>query len=134
MTMQPPRAANNQAYGQKTEQIQAQQQIPLPQAQPPGAGASVPASAPGGQQAPPDVMSVAKEWDPGITPLSAPSTRPGEPVTTGLAQGPGAGPEIFSQPTRAMKAADVLDMIGQSLGDDSVLSIAQRIRTRGGVM
>lgn len=30
---------------------------------------------------------------PQVTPLDAPSSRPGEPVTTGLPVGPGAGPE-----------------------------------------
>lgn len=135
MTMQPPKAANNQAYGVKNEQLQAQKQIPLPQGQSPGAGASPPpAPGAGGGVQPVDLVQAAKEYDPGIVPLTAPSQRPGEPVTAGLAQGPGPGPEIFSQPTKAMEAANVLDMLAQSLGDDSLLSIAQRIRQSGGVL
>ena len=30
-----------------------------------------------------------------VTPLYAPTQRPGEPVTTGIAMGPGAGPEVL---------------------------------------
>lgn len=132
MTMQPPRAANNQAYGVKNEQLQAQQAIPLPQGQAPGAGSPPPSPGAGGPVQPVDVVQAATEFDPGITPLSAPSQRPGEPVTTGLALGPGMGPDILSQPTRAIQAADFLAAMSQSLGDDSLMQIADRIRQSGG--
>lgn len=133
MTMQPPQAANNQAYGMKNEQLQAQKQIPLPQADGPGGGAPgpSPAGAPPPTQ-PVDVVAAARDFDPGITPLSAPSQRPGEPVTTGLALGAGAGPEIFSQPTQAMKTADMLDMLAQTSGNDAFRNLALRIRQSGG--
>jgi hypothetical protein len=36
---------------------------------------------------------------PAITPLSAPTERPDEPVTQGNPMGPGAGPEILNLPT-----------------------------------
>jgi hypothetical protein len=35
---------------------------------------------------------------PQVTPLNAPSERPDEPVTTGIAMGPGAGPEALTLP------------------------------------
>lgn len=34
-----------------------------------------------------------------VTPITAPSSRPGEPVTTGIATGEGAGPEALNLPT-----------------------------------
>jgi hypothetical protein len=36
---------------------------------------------------------------PQVTPLTAPSERPDEPVTTGIAMGPGAGPEAVTLPS-----------------------------------
>ena len=39
--------------------------------------------------------SVRQAADAGITPLFAPTQRPDEPVTTGIAMGPGAGPEVL---------------------------------------
>lgn len=35
---------------------------------------------------------------PQVTPINAPSERPDEPVTTGIAMGPGAGPEALTLP------------------------------------
>lgn len=130
---QAPQAQASQSYGQKTEQLQAQAQMPIPQAQTdvprPPAGVAA-------QQQRPDIndaiLSMAKEYDPGITPLGAPSQRGGEPVTAGLSLGAGPGPEIFSQPTRALRAADGLEMLSQYSGDDAFRQLADRIRMRGG--
>lgn len=36
---------------------------------------------------------------PQVTPLTAPTERPNEPVTTGIAMGPGAGPEALMLPS-----------------------------------
>ena len=132
---QAPQAPNGQAYGQKGEAIAAQQQIPLPQ----GQGPTMPAAQgqagpqPGQPTQPVDLMQAAQQFDPGITPLTAPSQRPGEPVTTGLATGPGAGPEIFSQPSRASASADVLTALAQASGNDAFLDLASRIRQAGGM-
>jgi len=43
-----------------------------------------------------------------ITPLYAPSQRPEEPVTTGIALGPGAGPEVLGTARTAEKLSDTL--------------------------
>lgn len=125
---QAPAAANNQAYGLRGDQLQAQQAMPIPQSDP------VPPQAPPQPSASdPNLLQVAQQFDPGITPLSAPTERPGEPVTTGLSLGPGAGPEIFSSPARAQRSADMLDMLAQFSGDDRTRQMAARIRATGGL-
>lgn len=44
-----------------------------------------------------------------VTPLFAPSQRPDEPITTGIAMGEGAGPEVLSmRPTPVEKLSDTL--------------------------
>ena len=43
-----------------------------------------------------------------ITPLYAPSQRPEEPITTGIALGPGAGPEVLGTARTAEKLSDTL--------------------------
>jgi hypothetical protein len=43
-----------------------------------------------------------------VTPLYAPTERPGEPVTTGIPMGPGAGPEILGMAKTANKLSDAL--------------------------
>ena len=43
-----------------------------------------------------------------VTPLFAPTQRPDEPVTTGIAMGPGAGPEVLGMAKAANKLSDAL--------------------------
>lgn len=43
-----------------------------------------------------------------VTPLFAPSQRPDEPVTTGIAMGPGAGPEVLGMTKQVQKISDAL--------------------------
>lgn len=103
---QAPRAIPNQTYGQAGAQLAAQSTIPLPaQAAPPGPGnaGAGPPSLPG-------------EGGPPLTPIDAPTTRPGEPLTTGIASGAGPGPEVLQGATlspideiRAMFAANPND-------------------------
>lgn len=63
------KAAPGQTYGEAGAQVAAQQAVPLQ-------GPSGPA--PGS-----------------LTPLTAPTQRPGEPITAGLSTGPGPGPEAL---------------------------------------
>lgn len=125
---QAPKAPNDQAYGQRGDQIAAQQAMPLPQnaAPPPRPSTSGPTG--------PSVIDAAAGFDPGITPLTAPSTRPGEPVTAGLSTGPGPGREIFDTPQRALNAAAVLESMGMASGDAELIELAFRIRQRGGMI
>jgi hypothetical protein len=138
-TRQPVQAPTGQAYGQAGQQQASQRAIPLPQRQAPtvsGAptGPQQQAAPPAGQAAgPQDLLQVATEFDPGITPLTAPSERMHEPVTAGLSLGPGPGPDIFSQPARANRSADVLTALAQASGNDAFLELAARIRRTGGM-
>lgn len=43
-----------------------------------------------------------------VTPLYAPSQRPDEPITAGIAMGPGPGPEIMGATARTEKLSDAL--------------------------
>jgi hypothetical protein len=92
--------APGQGYGQRAQQQAAQQAVPLaPPAQaggpsPSGGGATItPMRQPTGpmpQAAPPSPTPGTP--GPGeLTPLFAPTERPGEPVTAGIDQGPGPG-------------------------------------------
>ena len=84
----PPTAAPNQPYGAAGAQLAGQAAVPM--APPPSAAASggppgmVPPTAPAGP--PPG----------GLGPFGGMTNRPGEPVTHGLAVGPGAGPEALN--------------------------------------
>jgi hypothetical protein len=69
------------AYGEN--QALSQQQAGAPMAKAPSPTAAAP--------------SMASNL-PQVTPINAPSERPDEPVTTGIAMGPGAGPEALTLP------------------------------------
>ena len=52
-----------------------------------------------------EVRAAAQE---AITPLYAPSQRPDEPITTGIATGAGAGPEILGSQQKTERLSDIL--------------------------
>lgn len=81
----PVQTAPGQVYGVAKQQADAQRQIALPRALPAGTGAAPAAVATQGPT--PDRAA--------LPPLGAPTARPDEPVTTGSAFGPGAGPEVL---------------------------------------
>lgn len=76
---QPSRYISGMPYGQG-QQLMAQQQA-APMAATPKTSA-------------PQISNL-----PQATPLTAPTERPNEPVTTGIAMGPGAGPEALALPS-----------------------------------
>lgn len=76
---QAPRAAPSKRYGDGEASLEAQRAIPLP---------SAPAPAPGAMPAAPAPM-------PGDVGFAAPSSRPAEPVTAGMAMGAGPGPSAM---------------------------------------
>lgn len=84
---QPVREIRNAAYGEGKEFRELQQGAPLPQA-PAAPRPPAPSSAPAAPAGPP------------ITPLSAPSTRPQEPVTAGADMGAGPGMDALGLPDR----------------------------------
>ena len=101
----PMAAATGQQYGKAGEQMAAQRAMPVsrpatdavPSAGPSMGGAPRPTAPPGPLPG-------------GLTPLDAPTQRPGEPLTAGLPVGPGTGPE-----------ANPFSQVGSA--DDAVLAI-----------
>ena len=101
----PTAVAPNQEYGKRAEQQAAQRSIPV--SGPPGGAPSVtppaPQGAPAGPPAPAPVggnranaFPPPPPQGPGVLPFLHPSNRPNEPVTAGLATGPGPGPEALT--------------------------------------
>lgn len=91
---QAPKATGNQTYGDASQQLASQAAMPLSRAAAPvQAAGSSPAVPP--QAAPP---TTGGGGPPVIPSLSAPTSRPNEPLTAGLATGPGAGPEALNLP------------------------------------
>jgi len=96
-----PVAMPGQQYGAGVDAIQAQNVIPLPNAQaatapqPPAPNAPMPAGGPTAQQVLAQIGAAPRAP---VVPLDAPSTNPGEHVMTGAPMGPGPGPEMLAPP------------------------------------
>lgn len=73
------------------------------------------------------VMGAAQQMagDTGV--LQRPTDRPNEPVTTGLARGPGAGPEVLGA-MRGSPTGDMLRRLSAELGDPYFADLAARAR------
>lgn len=102
-------AVPGQQYGQAAQQLNAQKAVPM-------AGAPAPLSIPA-QQA--GATQGAPQGLPGmqpVTPLNAPTDH-GLPITTGLPNSPGAGPEVMSQTIQTGPAEQALAQL-RSLGDN----------------
>lgn len=83
----------DQPYGDQTQQMNEQRIAPMAGQEPLPTPAPVSAPAPD-TSAPP----AASPYSGGA--FNAPSTRPNEPVTTGVPIGPGPGPEVLNTPTQ----------------------------------
>src|SRR5262245_46553750 len=86
---QPAQAVKNQTYGERGKQLAAQSAMPLPQI--PQAVQIPQQPEQGAQQVGGGIFGPSQD----VIPLHATSSRPNEPITTGLPTGPGAGPEIL---------------------------------------
>jgi len=114
----PAQAATGQQWGKATEQLQAQQAVPM--APPPTA---TPVAAEPQGPLPPL---------PGeLTPLTAPSQRPHEPVTSGLPIGAGPGPEILGPVGSSTSVADVLANLARVTNNPDVADLARRAQVQG---
>ena len=94
---EPVTSAPGQEYGQRSQQQAAQRSVPL--APPPQAG---PTAAPGGPapptpnaQPPSPIVNGAGKGNAGLGLWTHPTERPDEPITAGMASGPGPGPEVL---------------------------------------
>lgn len=107
---QPVRTAPGQEYGQADQQRQSQGSIPLA-----GAGANPAASAPlSAATAPPPASAPPPppRMPVQVTPLTAPTERPDEPVTSGLPNSPGPGPEAMG--SQGFPLSHILGMLSNS--------------------
>ena len=66
-----------------------------------------------------------------LTPLFAPSTRPDEPITTGIGMGPGAGPEALAMGKATEKLSDILVKMLPFDTDGSIAVMYQNALARG---
>lgn len=109
--VQPVQVPKNQPYGEAKQLADAQRAVPLANLRP-------------------DVteMQRANEveaFDPfaGITPLDSPTRYPNEPVTSGLATGPGPGPEAMLPRPRA-RIVDALMALAEATNDPEIRALA----------
>lgn len=101
----PPQAATGQPYGVAGAQLAAQRVVPV---------ASGPlAAAQDGGPATPAVLAQQPYQMPQLPPLDAASARPNEPVTAGMALGPGPGPEALG--VNAPNVNSAQDAVAQQL-------------------
>lgn len=119
---QKPTASPGQEYGKATEQIAAQQAVPL-------AGVA-PAAAP--QPAPGPLAAADQMQMPQFGAFDRPTERPDEPLTTGAPVGPGAGPEVIPGLGPAPAGmAGLLRTIAGAVGSSDLEELAQRAESLG---
>ena len=66
-----------------------------------------------------------------VTPLYAPSTRPGEPITSGIALGEGPGPEVMGMGRPAQRTSDALAKLLPFDTDGEITILYQQALARG---
>lgn len=120
-----------QMYGKGVEQQRLQEAMPAPQAQPmqavppaaPPPGAVPTSAAP----APADPMAAAAALRDRVGLLGPQTARPNEPVTHGMVQGPGAGPEVLGA-VMGSPLGDTLRNLSRQLGDPFFEQLAQKAK------
>jgi hypothetical protein len=68
---------------------------------------------------------------PPITELFAPTQRPGEPITSGVAVGPGPGPEVMGYAGQSEKLSDILSQMLPYDTDGEIAILYQQAVSRG---
>jgi hypothetical protein len=66
-----------------------------------------------------------------ITELYAPSDRPNEPITSGIALGPGPGPEVMGYAGQSEKLSDILSQMLPYDTDGEIAILYQQAVSRG---
>lgn len=124
---QPAAAPTGMPYGDRQATIESQQALPMAQVVPPGGT--------GGPSAPPDqaqrlqaAVEAARRMRP-PTPLSGPSQRPMEPLTAGMATGPGPGPEVLRT---GDLTARTFKLLAEVTGDAGFNELFEKSLMRGG--
>jgi len=76
-------------------------------------------------------MGIAPSQMEPVTPLYAPSERADEPITTGIAMGPGAGPEIMGYQEKSERLSDILATMLPYDTDGEIAILYQQAVARG---
>jgi hypothetical protein len=66
-----------------------------------------------------------------VTELYAPTQRPGEPITSGVAVGPGPGPEVMGYAGQSEKLSDILSQMLPYDTDGEIAILYQQAVSRG---
>lgn len=77
------------------------------------------------------VQAAAQAAQPPVTELFAPTQRPNEPVTSGVAVGPGPGPEVMGYNGQSEKLSDVLSQMLPYDTDGEIAILYQQALSRG---
>lgn len=104
-------AAPDQDYGEQTQQLDAQRVAPM------GGQAPTPTPSIAGAGSQPEAPQQMPTFS-GL-PLSAPSQRPDEPITTGVDIGPGAGSEALNLPSPAQGTGQMTALLSKYAVNDS---------------
>ncbi len=110
-------------YGTGAELARSQQQVPVSGPQPPGPTQG-PAPAPGG-----GLPSMETPPPGSFGNMLRDSERPNEPLTHGMARGPGGGPEVLSNPAGRPALTLVQQLANQPYASDEIrnlLNLLQR--------
>lgn len=129
-TKQPVQVPTGGPYGSGVASAQAQQAVPLPQAGAAsspvlegGGGPATGISPSGGPPSPDSAVMAAQGMPPINLNMGAPTDRPGEPITTGMAMGPGAGP--IAPPDPLIMATASLNMLHPDQVDPDTARLMQ---------
>lgn len=124
-TTQAPKAAPGQPYGEAKQQLDSQKQIPLSRTPAPG-GPPVSSTA--------AIAGMVGGGGSPVPSLTAPSTRPNEPLTSGLKTGPGPGPEALNLPAQAPvddQMLAVLRAMHQAFPNSDIARLIAEVNARG---
>lgn len=77
------------------------------------------------------VQAAAQAAQPPITELYAPTQRPNEPITSGVAVGPGPGPEVMGYAGQSEKLSDILSQMLPYDTDGEIAILYQQAVSRG---
>jgi hypothetical protein len=101
---QAPQANRGQPYGTRSKQLEAQNVIPI-------AGRATPTVPPANSDSGAPGMAPDAPVPPGTIPsLTDPTAYPEQPVTSGLPNSPGAGPEALSVPGQAFAPPELSEL------------------------
>ena len=77
------------------------------------------------------VQAAAQAAQPPVTELFAPTQRPNEPITSGVAVGPGPGPEVMGYNGQSEKLSDILSQMLPYDTDGEIAILYQQAVSRG---